>query len=164
MNIRLRLATPRDAAAIRSVLEEAFAGAAEARLVEALRADGDLVTALVAGADDIVGYVAFSRLAVDDGTRAAALAPLAVSPAHQRRGVGAALVRAGLARLRSCGEELVLVLGDPAYYRRFGFTVAVARDLATPYDGPHLMALGLTEEGAAARGAVRYPAAFASIG
>lgn len=162
--VRTRVAAPRDTAAVRAVLLAAFPSAAEADLVDNLRSDGDLVTALVAEDDQVVGAIVFSRLALDSDISAVALAPLAVTSARQRQGIGAALVKAGIARLRRRGDDLALVLGDPAYYRRFGFTAAIARGLSTPYDGAYLQALGLTERGAAARGVVRYPAAFAKLG
>jgi putative acetyltransferase len=152
-----------DASAVRALLEAAFAGPAEADLVDRLRADGDLVLALVAGQTGIVGHVAFSRLAVE-GTGpsqpAIVLAPLAVAPMRQRRGIGAALVRAGLGLLTEAGEALVFVLGDPAYYRRFGFTPADR--FASPYAGQHFMARRLAPHAPTA-GTVRYPRAFADL-
>src|SRR5262249_55093949 len=116
-----------DATPIRSILVAAFAGDAEADLVENLRAADDLVLALVADqADAARGYVAFPRLTVD-GAGAVGLAPLAVAPDRRRRGIGGALVREGLRRLATRGEQLVFVVGDPAYYGRFGFDLATAR-------------------------------------
>jgi putative acetyltransferase len=154
-----------DRAAVRAIQEAAFGARAEADLVDALRRDGDLVLSLVARADGgPVGHVAFSRLAMPEtGARGVALAPLAVKPSFQRQGIGAALVREALATLASAGEDVVLVLGDPAYYGRFGFAAAAAQALRTPYDGPYLQALALSDAGRAARGRVRYAAAFAEL-
>src|SRR5690606_27636379 len=110
--------------------------------------------------------VLFSRLAAIE-TRAlgaVALAPLAVLPSHQRRGVGSTLVRDALDWLKSDGVDLVLVLGDTNFYGRFGFSADAARRFQTPYDGPHLQALALTEAGARAAGVLRYARAFGKLG
>jgi putative acetyltransferase len=148
-----------DAAAIRSVLVAAFAGNAEADLVERLRRDGDRVLALVAEQDGAVcGYLGFPHLTVE-AAPAVGLAPLAVAPDIQRRGIASALVREGLRLLAARGEQLVFVLGDPAYYCRFGFDVAEAEPFESPYAGPHFMVLRLSDD-APRGGKVRYPAAF----
>jgi putative acetyltransferase len=157
-----------DAPAVRALLEEAFTGTAEALLVERLRAAGEMVLALVAidGLGTLVGFAGFPRVEVEGVACpcvAVALAPLAVNAAHRRRGIGSALVRAGLKRLVARGEEIVFVLGDPAFYGRFGFSVADARGFASPYQGPHFMALALAA-GAPRRGRLRYPAAFNDLG
>ena len=107
--------------------------------------------------------MAFSSLDVPGG-RAVALAPVAVVPARQRQAIAAALIREGLARLADDGQDLVLVLGDPAYYGRFGFTAEAAAPLKTPYDGPYQRAVALTESGRRMEGEVRYAAAFAELG
>lgn len=152
-----------DEPAVRRVLDEAFAGPEEGELVERLRTNGDLVLALVALDDErIVGYVAWPRLWIQtprDEYKAIAMAPLAVDPSRQRRGIGSALVQEGLARLRAFGESIVFVLGDPIYYRRFGFTVEAAAGYVSSYAGAHFMALKLNEA-AQSEGRVRYPAAF----
>jgi putative acetyltransferase len=161
VNIRAELAD--DAAAIRGVLISAFPGPAEADLVERLRADRELVLSLVAELEGTVcGYVAFPRLVVEsagEGVDSAGLAPLAVSPQSHRRGVGSLLVREGLRLLDAQGLSLVFVLGDPAYYARFGFDLAAARSFDSPYSGTHFMVLRLSEN-APRGGKVRYPAAF----
>ncbi len=154
-----------DSDAIRLVHEKAFGQAAEADLVDRLRADGDLVLSLVAAAPGVIGHVAFSRLsAVDSRLRAVALAPVAVPPERQNQGIGTALIREGLRVLGAGGEDLVLVLGEPSYYGRFGFIAEAANRLITPYDGPFLQALVFTEAGREARGEIRYAPAFADLG
>jgi putative acetyltransferase len=156
--------TAEDRAAISAVHDNAFGGTAEAELVDALRRHGDLLISLVARADTLIGHIAFSRLELPESpVRACALAPLAVVVEQQRQGIGAALVREGLRRLASSGEELVLVLGDPAYYGRFGFTAESAAGLQTPYDGPYLQALALSDNGRHAGGPVRYARAFEEL-
>jgi putative acetyltransferase len=160
----IREARPDDHAAIAALLEAAFEGPLEAALVVALRADRDMVLELVAAEGGVHGHVAFSRLAIDDSpVRATALAPLAVQAEHRRTGSGGALVRAGLEMLRQRGEDLVFVLGEPAYYGRFGFTAAAAENFVTPYPGTAMQALALTPAGAAAMGNVAYPKAFSAL-
>lgn len=132
---RIRPAQPQDHAAIGALLDRAFGGQAESRLVADLQAQDDLALSLVADvAGTIVGHVALSPLAAEGP--ALALAPLAVHPAVQRRGIGAALVAAALGAMPG---HTIVVLGDPAYYGRLGFAPV---DLQSPYAGPHLMAAG----------------------
>ena len=150
MNATVREAEPTDAAAIRAVHCAAFPTSAEADLVEALARDGDAVISLIAERDTaIVGHILLSRMAVSgDGHpyRGLGLAPVAVLPGAQRNGIGSALIRAALGRAVETGEALVFVLGDPVYYRRFGFSVQSATPFASPYAGPHLTALRLRED------------------
>lgn len=101
-----------------------FSDGGEAGVIENLRADGDLALSLVAENMDcaIIGHVAFSPVAVSDGTPDwYALGPISVIPLQRRVGIGAALVRKGLARLQLLGARGCVVLGDPQYYTRFGF-------------------------------------------
>src|SRR5579871_2667475 len=113
MSLSTRIEEPADAAAIRSVLEAAFPTAAEARLVDSLRAGGHLLISLVAEGDRaVVGYVAFSPVQIDGKSLKGiglGLAPLAVIPDHQRRGIGARLVSEGLAASRRAGYGFVVV-------------------------------------------------------
>ena len=163
-----RLETPDDIPAIREVNIEAFGGPLEAELVDVLRREGLVIASLVA--DDrgaVIGHILFSRLLIETDTSkipAAGLAPMAVTPEHQRRGVGGMLVRAGLDQCRALGEQIVLVVGHPAYYPRFGFSHASTRDLRSPYDSEAFMALEL-HPGALQGiiGEVRYPPAFAAV-
>ena len=152
------------AAEIAEIVAAAFrerhgSGEAEAALVEALRADGDVVAELAALRDgEVVGHVLFSR-AVPGSI--AALAPAAVRTDLQGQGIGGALIRAGLAACAAQGIEAVVVLGDPAYYGRFGF--APAR-VSSPYAGPHFQALELVPGALDGVAAVHYPPAFQSLG
>jgi putative acetyltransferase len=138
--VRIRPEGADDAAAIHAVNAAAFPTADEADLVDALRAAHAVLLSLVAEADDgaIVGHVLFSPVTIDrPGTSAVAvgLAPMAVAPSHQRRGVGGRLIAAGLDALRAAGEKAVVVLGHPAYYPRFGFRPAA--DLGLRWEGGH---------------------------
>jgi putative acetyltransferase len=163
----IRPAFAHDNAAIRGVLIAAFAGQAEADLADVLRIEDQLVLALVAEQEGgVCGYVAFPRLKILNsagGVDGVGLAPLAVTPNLQRRGIGSALTREGLRLLAACGEAIVFVLGDPAYYVRFGFNPETAAQFVSTYAGPHFMALRLAEN-ASRGGIVRYPAAFDQLG
>lgn len=137
----IRPEIPGDAAAIRHVHVEAFGHPDEADLVDALRTAGALRVALVAvEAGIVVGHIAFSPVVIQDGTstlNALGLAPLAVLPGWQRHGIGARLVRAGLA---ACGETphgLVFVLGAPGFYGRFGFRPAEPLGITWEHGAPH---------------------------
>jgi len=164
-NIMVRSEGPQDIAAIREVNEQAFGRPDEADLVDRLRSERDVLGSFVATLyDQIVGHILFSRMSIETASTpvpAAALAPVAVLPQHQRAGIGAQLIRHGLHALRGDGESIVLVLGEPAYYGRFGFSVESARDLASPFPPEAYMALELTPGALnGVRGNVRYPGAF----
>lgn len=129
--------------------------------MQALRAAGALAVSLVAEQDqEVVGHVACSPVTISDGARHwYGLGPLAVDPAHQSRGIGAALVRAGLAQLRIVSAAGCVVLGDPAYYGRFGFKAVPG--LVYPGPPPEYF-MALVFAGPVPQGEVSYHAAFAS--
>ena len=132
----VRPAEAGDHAAIRAVLLAAFPGTDEADLVEQLRADGDAPIELVGELDGrVVGHILFSP--VKAPFRALALAPLAVAPDEQRGGIGSELIRAGHELARKQGWEAVFVLGDPAYYGRFGYDAELAAGFSSPYAGEY---------------------------
>jgi putative acetyltransferase len=162
--LSIRAATPRDRDAIRKVEEHAFGQLAEAGLVDALVAAGDAVVELVAEDEgQIVGHILFSRVFVKDGVRdfpAVALAPLAVEPSFHRSGIGGALVREAHLRLKAAGETLSVVLGDPAYYSRFGYAHARVAGFQSGYQCDGLQALAWGE--APETGRLVYPSAFSS--
>ncbi|MCB5173996.1 GNAT family N-acetyltransferase [Microvirga lenta] len=164
-SVQVRPAEPGDRSAIHAIHVAAFGQEAEAELVERLERDGDLTLSLVACTDRPVGHIAFSRLSLVEmpSIGACALAPLAVDPHAQKQGIGAALVADSLRRLSQSGWDLALVLGDPAYYGRFGFAPEAARAFETPYDGLYLQALPLSDRGKEARGPVAYAPAFAEL-
>ncbi len=150
--LTIRAATAADADAIDAVVRAAFAGTeyghqGEAELVRMLEADGDALVSLVAEARGaIAGHVLFSRMDVEaDGApfSAAGLAPVSVSPARQGRGIGGALIRAGLDALCDQGVAMSFVLGHDAYYPRFGYSSDLAARFASPFAGPHFMAMML---------------------
>ena len=131
----IRPETSADVDAIDAVVEAAFEQRDEADLVRALRADDSWLPdlSLVAVEDDrIVGHIACTRATVD-GVPVLALAPLSVLPGYQRRGFGAALVHESLRRAVGLAETTVVVLGDPAYYGRFGFRPARELGITGPF-------------------------------
>lgn len=148
-------------APIRDVLIAAFGQPAEANLVEALRADGSAVLGLVADCDGAVaGHILLSRL--DAPMRALALAPLAMHPQWQHRGLGTALTEAAIAAAIAHSWDAIFVLGDPAYYRRFGFDAQAAAGYTTPYPGPHFMVRPLRTP-LPRTGRIAYPPAFTAL-
>jgi putative acetyltransferase len=96
--------------------------------------------------------------------RALALAPVGVLPDQQNRGFGSALTWAGLERARKEGFDAVFVLGEPAFYRRFGFSVEDARDYESVYAGAFFMVRPLVAGSLTTAGRIDYPAAFADLG
>lgn len=154
-----------DRLAVHEVNCLAFGQDLEAVLVEQLHAGGYVRLALVAeDAGTIVGHILFSTLPIhtsDGVVPALALAPMAVVPDRQRQGIGSTLVREGLRRCAELGERIVVVLGHPAYYPRFGFSPALATALESPYAGEAFMALELVPGAlAGVRGAVKYAPPF----
>ena len=157
-----------DGVAIRELTQRAFAGhthgsGGEADLIDALRRTGALTLSLVA--EDrgcVVGHVAFSPVRIGDGAIDGwhGLGPLSVTPARQRQGIGSALVGEGLRRLQDRGGRGCVLVGEPAFYARFGFEAC-----------PRLTFEGVPAEyflcrwidGPLPAGEVHYDAAFASV-
>jgi putative acetyltransferase len=138
--IVIREEKPEDAADIRQVNEQAFGQAAEANLVDALRAHGKVTLSLVAEQDGkIVGHILFSPVTItarEQGWPAAGLAPMAVLPEFQKQGIGSQLIQRGLDECRDAGIACVAVLGHPDYYPRFGFVPASNYGIRCEYDVP----------------------------
>lgn len=157
---------PLDIPMIRALHTEAFETGAEARLVDRLREDADPFLSLVARFGDVVvGHILFTpaRLANRGKAGLLGLAPMAVLPAFQRRGIGGQLVEQGLAGARELGARGVVVLGDNNYYPRFGFRPAAEFDLSNEFSAParYFMALELVPDGLTdASGQVCYHRAF----
>lgn len=162
----IRPETPEGQKAIWHVNQAAFNGEAEANLVDALRDGGYADVSLVAEIDDkIVGHILFSRISINIsvGTvEAVSLAPMAVHPSHQRRGIGSRLVGVGLEACRERGHKIVVVLGHPDFYPRFGFSAELARPLENPFgDGEAWMAMELVPGTlSCVKGRVEYPPPF----
>lgn len=167
MDYSIRPEHPEDASVIRRLTTAAFAVAehssgTEAAIVDALRAAGALSISLVATVqDDVVGHVAFSPVTLDGKNLGwYGLGPVAVRPDLHGHGIGAALIRAGLQHLKALGARGCVVLGDPAYYPRFGFR----QNPAVRYEGvppEYFMALSL--DAAQAAGKVAYHPGFSAV-
>ena len=161
----IRPAEASERAAISAVVERAFGQRDEARLVELLVESADTVLELVALHEGrIVGHVLFSRLLVVNGDErfpGVSLAPLSVEPSFQGQGIGSMLVEAAHRALREAGEQLSVVVGDPGYYGRFGYTHARASGFDSDYQGEAMQALAWGE--APSRGRLVYAPAFAAL-
>jgi putative acetyltransferase len=164
----VRAEAPGDENAIRRLNELAFDGPVEADLIDALRGSEAWLPEFSLVADDgagIVGHVLFSVVRLDSGPELLSLGPMAVLPERQRGGVGGALIRRGLELAQSSAYPLVVVLGHPAYYPRFGFQPARGYGIETPYEAPDeaWMALPLPRYDEAIRGTVVYPPAWSDV-
>ncbi len=129
METTIRPESAADAVEIRALLLAAFGGTEEATLVEQLRRRSAAWSLVATQAEVVVGAITVSPVRGRphrDGLRAVGLAPMAVRPDVQRRGIGSALVRAGIEECRRRGAGLIVVLGHPGYYPRFGFASAAA--------------------------------------
>jgi putative acetyltransferase len=146
-----------DAEQVQCVQKAAFPTDAEGQLVEALRKGGNLTVSFVAvDAGTVLGHVAFSPVTIGTHSEPGlGLGPVAVRPGAQRRGVGSALIRAALARCKQMNVPFVVVLGDPAYYLRFGFRRAHAFGIGNEYQADaEFMALELVPGGLPRHGGV----------
>ena len=168
----IRRETVRDADIIRAITTAAFAPARpagqippEATLIDELRASPAWIPALslvaVTPASEVVGHVLGTRGHVGQHP-VVALGPLAVRPDHQQNGVGSALVHAVLGAADALGEPLVALLGDPAYYRRFGFELSTVYQITPPRPEwqPHFQVRVLTKYQPRLRGMFTYPEPF----
>ena len=162
----IRPERPEDHVAIRAVNLAAFPSEREAGIVDALRADHDAwITDLSLVATDetgrVVAHALFSRCRVG-GEPALVLGPCAVLPEVQRRGAGSATIRTGLEAARARGEKLVVVLGYPGYYPRFGFVAASRWGIHPAFDGPDevVMSLPIVPGRPVPSGLIEYPPAF----
>jgi putative acetyltransferase len=165
----VRAEEARDHARVRAINIGAFETPAEASLVDRLRREADPFVSLVAEVGGVVvGHILFTPVTVDGSpeARLMGLAPMAVDASHRDRGVGSALVRAGLERCREMGVAGVVVLGHPDYYPRFGFRRANAYGLRCEYEAPGeaWMAVELGDGAlAGVAGLVRYHGAFRDV-
>lgn len=165
MGLIVRAELAEDSALIREVNRLAFGRDSEAELVDALRDSPSWIPelSLVALLDgEVAGHILFTRITIETAP-ALALAPMAVRPELQRRGIGSELVRRGLAECARLGHRIVVVAGHPAFYPRFGFTPAKPMGLEAPFpvqDAAFLVAELSPGALAGVQGMVRYPRAF----
>jgi putative acetyltransferase len=166
VKVSIRKEKPADREAVFEVHAAAFETPAEARAVDGVRANAEPVISLVAVADDrVVGHVLFSPVTLPggaDGGRAMGLAPLAVLPEFQNRGIGSRLARAGLEACRHIGRDVVFVLGHAEYYPRFGFESAAQHGFTfMGAENRHFMVVGLRSKALVGMsGDVRYRPEF----
>ena len=171
--ITIRAESPADFEAIHRVEAAAFQGEPHADLVDRLRAEDALLLSHVAelkGA--IVGHAAYTLLTIADGDiihDCPGLGPIAVDPPYQGRGIGSALVRAGIGAMRDIGYGLLFLVGSPRYYPRFGFQPAQPFGFSSDYVEPggphqHFMVAVLDELAPGSiRGHVRFHPAFHEV-
>ncbi|MEH0843021.1 N-acetyltransferase [Micromonospora sp. CPCC 205711] len=178
--LRLRPEDPADTGPVRRVLAAAFARPegttpGEVALVDELRDSDAWIRELAMVAEyggEVVGYALLSRVRVEsDEVRepALALGPVGVAPHRQRVGHGTAVVQAALDAATELGERLVVVLGDPGYYRRFGFTRADRMGLTSPWSGlgepwqALVLPPATSDEGPPPHGEVVFPAPWSRV-
>lgn len=151
----------------RAAFEKRFGtGAEEVAIIAGLRKAGDVIVELAVQEDgEIVAHAMFSRVVADPPLcRVVALGPVAVRIDRQRAGLGDSLIRAGLAACEGKGCDAAIVLGDPGYYGRFGFSVERARGIGCAFAGPHFQALEFRPGTLGGVTTLAYAAAFQSPG
>lgn len=168
--IVVRAEKTEDHKSVRRVNELAFGQPNEADLVDALRANARPYISLVAVVDEqVAGHIFFSPVSIESEAgafTATGLAPMAVLPEYQNQGIGTRLVREGLKECQRLGEHIVVVLGHPKYYPRFGFAPASLKGLRSEYDVPDevFMVAELTVGALAGRqGLVKYHPEFNKV-
>lgn len=147
--IALRAERPDEQGAVFAIHAAAFETDLEARLADKLRGDGDVLLSLMALDDDeVVGNLILSPMhaeAEGEPVRAAAIGPIGVRPDRQGEAIGSALMHASIDWARDEGYAAIFLLGNPAYYGRFGFAAETAAPFASPYAGPYFQALRLDD-------------------
>jgi putative acetyltransferase len=162
----IREERPDDIPAIREVNKGAFGQTQEANIVDALRSNGAVLLSLVATLDgQVVGHILYSPASIGD-VGGSALGPMAVLPAHQRRGIGSKLVEAGNRYMKDAGWPFIIVLGHPHFYPSFGFKPASALGITCDWDVPEdvFMLLILDEQKMqSVSGLAKYRDEFSSV-
>lgn len=170
--ITVRSETPEDFQAIYELNKQAFNGEAEATLINNLRNTKGFIPelSLVALKDDLlVGHILFSLIHIKtdtDKVPVLALAPMAVLPEYQRRGIGTEMVKKGLEKCKDLSYKAIVVVGHPEYYPRFGFVPAREKGLRLPFDAPDeaFMVYEITPDCLAGNtGVIEYPPEFADV-
>jgi putative acetyltransferase len=163
MEFTIRPEESTDIEQVREIVRTAFPTEAESKLVDALRANGKAVISLVAvSRDELLGHILFSHVFTTPPGEAKGirLAPIAVRPDLQSRGIGSGLIREGLHLCKELHFDYCVVLGDPIYYQRFGFEKATTFGMRNEYGVDHeFMVIRFTDRSAA--GMVKYTAEFA---
>jgi len=135
----IRLEQPGDSKDIREINEKAFGRPQEANIIDALRKNcGEVLSLVAVEKEEIVGHVFFSPATIEGKhgiVKGMGLAPMAVLPEFQRRGIGSQLVKAGIKELRKTRCPFIIVLGHPEYYPRFGFEPATRFGIKSQWEG-----------------------------
>lgn len=167
-HLKIREETSKDGSGVRAVNLAAFPTSAEADLVDDLRKQAQPIISWLAETDNkFVGHILFSPVSLSGhpGLKLMGLAPLSVLPEYQNRGVGSALVNAGLKTCQKFGYGAVVVLGSPSYYQRFGFISAKTYQISCEFEAQEgtFMLLELLDAYLKSKsGFIRYHAAFKS--
>ena len=168
MNIREEKIS--DVEMIWNVNAQAFESEAEANLVNALRDSGISFISLVAEEDEeIIGHILFTPVELigdDSGLKLMGLAPMAVLPKLQKKGIGSQLVKTGIENCLIQGFDAIVVLGHPVYYPKFGFVPSVKYGIKSEYDVPDETFMVLELKGSSLKdknGIIKYHAAFGSV-
>ncbi|MEI4481959.1 MULTISPECIES: GNAT family N-acetyltransferase [unclassified Phyllobacterium] len=162
-DVTVQTTSPDDYPEVANLVERAFGGTGEVKLISRLRENNDVLLELVARKNGILtGHILFSRVKITGKNHdAVALAPLAVLPEFQKQGVGSLLIQTAHTKLVAAGETLSLVLGDPAYYGRFGYEHLRAAGFESAYQGKYLQALAFAD--APSTGVLQYAPAFGAL-
>ncbi len=167
MNIRAE--TEKDKTAIQEINQSAFETCAEATLVDTLREQCHPIISLIAEEDrEVVGHIMFSPVTLNGSSdlKIMGLAPMAVLPKYQRKGIGSALVQSGFDECKKLGFGAVVVLGHTKYYPKFGFISATRYGIDCEYDVPEEAFMVLELEPSyltRAKGKVKYHSAFSNV-
>ena len=163
MEVKIRDEDAEDVEQVRAILRAAFPTEAESKLVDALRANGKAVVSMVAvEGNEVLGHILFSPVTTTPPgeTQGIGLAPVAVHPAVQSQGIGAKLIHGGLRKCKELDYDYCVVLGDPGYYRRFGFEKASPFGIRNEYGVDNeFMILHFSDRGVA--GLIQYASEFA---
>ncbi len=171
MNTTIRKEEEKDYKQIYEVNKLAFQQENESKLIEKIRKSKNFIPGLsiVAEIDNrIVGHILFSKIKIIGASdyESLALAPMAVIPEFQKKGIGSELIKKGIAKAKELGFDSIIVLGHKEYYPRFGFQRASKWDIKCPFEVPEdvFMAIELTEKALEGKaGTVEYPDEFNEV-